>query len=125
MPSLTQLEYALAVEKFRHFGKAARASAVTQPTLSMQLKKLEEELGVAIFDRTKKPILLTEAGKLVIESARLIVAETKRLTFRSRPENREVTGRFKLAVIPTLAPYVIPLFVERFSKRSENRAPAR
>lgn len=116
MPSLTQLEYVLAVDRHRHFGKAAKASFVTQPTLSQQLQKLEEELGVVIFDRTKKPILPTQAGKIVIEQARIVVTEYKKIALLTKQDEKDITGEFSLAVIPTLAPYLIPLFLEKFSK---------
>lgn len=116
MPSITQLEYLLAVDKHRHFGRAAKECHVSQPSLSAQLQKLEEELDVIVFDRSKKPILPTERGKHVLEQARVIVKEHKRLYDIIR-DDQEVTGDFKLAVIPTLAPYVIPLFVKEFSKR--------
>ena len=76
--SLTQLEYALAVHKFGHFSQAARACAVTQPTLSMQLQKLEEELGAVLFDRSKKPVLLTEKGARLIEQMRSVLHEAKK-----------------------------------------------
>jgi len=116
VPSLTQLEYVLAVDRHRHFGKAAKASFVTQPTLSQQLQKLEDELGIVLFDRTKKPILPTQAGKLVIEQARIAVAEFKKIALLARQDDQELSGEFSLAVIPTLAPYLIPLFIEKFSK---------
>jgi LysR family hydrogen peroxide-inducible transcriptional activator len=71
--TITQLEYVLAVDKYRHFGKAAKACNVTQPTLSMQLQKAEEELGVVLFDRSKNPILPTEEGTQIITQARLVL----------------------------------------------------
>lgn len=117
MPSLTQLEYALAVDKHRHFGKAAKSCFVTQPTLSMQLQKLEEELGLVLFDRTKKPILPTQAGKAVLEQARVVVSEYKKIALLTQQDGKELSGSFSLAVIPTLAPYVIPLFLEKFSRK--------
>jgi LysR family hydrogen peroxide-inducible transcriptional activator len=117
MISLTQLEYVLAVDQFRNFGKAAKASHVTQPTLSMQLKKLEDDLGFPVFDRTKKPILPTEGGRAVIEQARKVVDEWKRLNLLGKSDGKELTGELRIAVIPTLAPYWIPLFLESFSKR--------
>jgi LysR family hydrogen peroxide-inducible transcriptional activator len=116
MPSITQLEYVLAVDKYRHFGKAADASHVTQPTLSMQLQKLEEELGVSLFDRSKKPILPTSAGIILIEQARRVLLEYKKIPQLMQNDQKEISGQLKLAVIPTLAPYVIPLFLQNFSK---------
>ncbi len=117
MISMTQLEYVLAVDRFRNFGKAAKATFVTQPTLSMQLKKLEEDLGFPIFDRTKKPILPTEGGKAVIEQARIVIDEWKRLSLLgSKGVGKELAGELRIAVIPTLAPYWIPLFLDEFAK---------
>ncbi len=114
--TLTQLEYVLAVNKFKHFGKAAESCFVTQPTLSMQLQKLEDELEVTIFDRSKSPIQPTDEGQAIIEQARVIIQEEKRL-FSIIEENKgEVSGDFKLSVIPTLSPFVIPLFVHEFVK---------
>ena len=117
MISITQLEYILAVDRFRNFGKAAKASHVTQPTLSMQLKKLEDDLGFPIFDRTKKPILPTEAGKAVVDQARIVVDEWKRLSLLgAKGEGKELAGELRIAVIPTLAPYWIPLFLGEFAR---------
>jgi LysR family hydrogen peroxide-inducible transcriptional activator len=114
---VTQLEYVLAVDRFRNFGKAAKACFVTQPTLSMQLKKLEDDLGFPIFDRTKKPILPTEGGKAVVDQARVVVDEWKRLSLLgSKGEGKELAGELRIAVIPTLAPYWIPLFLDEFAK---------
>lgn len=111
----TQLEYLLAVDTHRHFGNAAKASFVTQPTLSMQLQKLEEELGTMLFDRDKKPILPTEAGKKIIAQARLILSELQKLKTLGQISEDEISGELKLAVIPTLAPYLIPLFLKKFA----------
>ena len=115
--TITQLEYVLAVERYRHFGKAAKACNVTQPTLSMQLQKAEEELGVVLFDRSKNPILPTEEGTQIINQARLVLREYKKI-FSIIDSNRgEVRGEFRLGVIPTLAPYVIPLFAGAFVQK--------
>lgn len=117
MPSITQLEYLLAVDKEKHFGKAARECNVSQPSLSAQIQKLEDDLGVIIFDRSKKPILATEIGKVLIEQSRVIVREHKKLSALATQGAKEPRGEFNLAVIPTLAPYLIPLFVGQFSKK--------
>jgi len=117
MISLTQLEYVLAVDRTRNFSRAAKACFVTQPTLSMQLKKLEDDLGFPLFDRTKKPILPTEGGRAVIEQARIVIDEWKRLSLLgSKGVGKELSGELRIAVIPTLAPYWIPLFLDDFSK---------
>lgn len=112
--TLTQLEYVLAVNKYKHFGKAAESCFVTQPTLSMQLQKLEEELDVTIFDRSKSPIKPTDEGLKIIEQAKKIIQEQKKM-FSIIDENKgEVNGDFKLAVIPTLSPFIIPMFIHDF-----------
>ena len=112
--TLTQLEYILAVNKFRHFGKAARSCFVTQPTLSMQLHKLEDELGVVIFDRSKSPVLPTSEGERIINQARVVIREEKRLLDLVQQSKDELAGEFRLAVIPTLSTYILPLFLQVF-----------
>lgn len=118
--TITQLEYVLAVDKYRHFGKAAKACNVTQPTLSMQLQKAEEEMGVIIFDRSKNPILPTDEGTQIINQARLVLREYKKIFSIIDANKGEVRGEFRLAVIPTLAPYVIPLFAGDFVQKHPN-----
>jgi LysR family hydrogen peroxide-inducible transcriptional activator len=115
--TLTQLEYVLAVNKHGHFGRAAESCFVTQPTLSMQLQKLEDELQVILFDRSKSPIQATDEGVAIIEQAKKIVFEQNKL-FSIIDENKgEVTGDFRLSVIPTLSPYIIPLFIQEFTEK--------
>jgi LysR family hydrogen peroxide-inducible transcriptional activator len=116
MPSITQLEYLIAVDRLRHFGKAAKACNVSQPTLSMQLHKLEEEYGVLFFDRSKQPILPTSEGVLMIEQAKSIIREVGKLNHIGKQSLDKPMGDFRLAVIPTIAPYLLPLFLESFSK---------
>ncbi len=118
--TLTQLEYILAVDKFRHFGKAARSCFVTQPTLSMQLQKLEDELGVVIFDRSKSPILPTSEGEVIINQARVIIREEKRLLDLVQRSKDELAGDLRLAVIPTLSTYILPLFLQDFVGKYPN-----
>ncbi|HLE10015.1 MAG: transcriptional regulator [Bdellovibrionales bacterium RIFOXYD12_FULL_39_22] len=120
MTTITQLEYVVAVDKFRHFGKAAAACFVTQPTLSMQLQKLEEDLGVIVFDRSKNPILPTMEGEAVIKQAKIVISEHKKIKDVINLSKKTLEGEFKLAVIPTLAPYVIPLFAKSFSNKFPN-----
>jgi LysR family hydrogen peroxide-inducible transcriptional activator len=114
--TITQLEYILAVEQYRHFGKAAKSCSVTQPTLSMQLQKAEEELGIVLFDRSKNPILTTDEGLLIIDQARVVIREYKKIFSIIDTFKDEVRGDLRLGVIPTLAPYVIPLFAGAFVK---------
>jgi LysR family hydrogen peroxide-inducible transcriptional activator len=115
--TLTQLEYILAVAKYRHFGKAAKACFITQPTLSMQVQKLEDELGIILFDRSRSPILTTAEGERVIEQARSVIREEKRLYDIVEHSRDEISGDFRLAVIPTLSTYILPLFLQGFVKK--------
>lgn len=115
--TLTQLEYVLAVAQFQHFGRAAESCFVTQPTLSMQIQKLEDELQVTIFDRSKSPIQATGEGEYIIDQAKVIIKEQKRLFSLVEDSKKEIVGNFKLAVIPTLSPYLIPLFIQSFVKK--------
>jgi LysR family transcriptional regulator, hydrogen peroxide-inducible genes activator len=115
--TLVQLEYLLAVDTHRHFATAAEHCFVTQPTLSMQLQKLEEELGVQLFDRSRVPVRPTEIGKEVIAQARTVVAESKKIKEIVQNQKHELSGELRVGVIPTLAPYLIPLFVTSFMAR--------
>lgn len=117
MASLTQLEYLVAVDRHRHFGKAALACHVSQPTLSMQLHKLEEEYGLLLFDRSKQPILPTSEGLVIIEQAKVVLREAGKLDYLSKNRSLEPSGQFRLALIPTIAPYLLPLFLGAFAKR--------
>lgn len=115
--TLTQLSYVIAVAQSRNFGKAAKASFVSQPTLSMQIQKLEEDLGVILFDRSKKPVEPTLIGQKVIEQAQIALQETLRIEEIIKTEKGEISGKFKLGIIPTLAPYLLPLFLKSFTER--------
>lgn len=115
--TLVQLEYIIALDIYRNFSVAAEKSFVTQPTLSMQIQKLEEELGIKIFDRSKKPIALTELGKEVIELARSVLNGTKAISDIVNEQKKEVKGNLRIAIIPTLAPYLLPLFLQKFIKK--------
>ena len=113
--NLQQLDYIIAVDTYRHFAKAAEKSCVTQATLSMMIQKLETELGIKIFDRSRQPVTPTEIGKKIIEQARRIVSEAGRLKEIINLEKGEVAGELKIGIIPTLAPYLLPLFLKKFS----------
>jgi LysR family hydrogen peroxide-inducible transcriptional activator len=115
--NLQQLEYIIAVDQYRHFAKAAEKSFVTQPTLSMMIKKLEEELDMVIFDRNKHPIEPTREGEEVLRRARIMVAEANSLKEYSKELKGEITGELRLGIIPTLAPYLLPLFLRSFTKK--------
>lgn len=112
--NLQQFEYILAVNQHRNFVKAADACFVTQATLSMMIKKLEDELEVKIFDRSRQPVLPTEAGQKVLAQARKIITETRRLSDIVLNEKNIVAGELRLGIIPTLAPYLLPLFLKKF-----------
>ena len=116
MASIIQLEYAIAVDTHRHFARAAKASFVTQPTLSAQLGKLEAELGVILFDRSSQPIVPTKEGLAIIAQARQVVAEFKKIEAIASGAMNEVAGDLTIGVIPTVAPYLVPLFLESFAK---------
>lgn len=120
MASLTQLEYIVAVEKHRHFGRASEQCHVTQPTLSMQIQKVEEEIGYPLFDRLKKPVIPTPKGQRYIRQAKILLHEHAKLVELSRRQEGQLSGEFRLGVIPTIAPYLLPLFIERFSKNFPN-----
>jgi len=115
--TLTQLEYVLAINQYRHFAKAAKACHVAQPTLSLQLQKLEMSLDVIIFDRSKNPIIPTKTGEALIKQASVVLKEARLFEKIAKEKKDELSGPFKLSVIPTLAPYVIPLFLEKFSEK--------
>ena len=115
--TFTQLEYIVAVDNARHFARAAAQCFVSQPTLSMQIQKLEEELGIKIFDRSKQPVLPTEAGAAIINQARNIIVETKAINEIVQVQKGILAGRLALGIIPTLAPYLLPLFVASFTKK--------
>ena len=114
--TITQLEYAVAVDDHRHFGKAAEACNVTQPTLSMQLQKLEDHLGVVLFDRSKKPIIPTEIGKHILTQARNVLREAQMIHSIIADVRNQYDGEFRLGIIPTLAPYLLHRFLGSFRK---------
>lgn len=114
--NLQQLEYIVAVDRQRHFAKAAESSFVTQPTLSMMVQKLEEELGVRIFERGRKPVVPTREGEEIIQRARQILAEVGHLREYTASLSGEISGELRLGIIPTLAPYLLPLFLKSFSE---------
>lgn len=110
--NIQQLEYIVAVDNYRHFSKAAEASFVTQPTLSMMIQKLEDELGVKIFDRSQLPVQPTEIGTRVINQARLALAQVNQIKEIIQEEKGIVKGVFRLAIIPTISPYLLPKLMQ-------------
>lgn len=115
MPSFAQLEYLVAVDTHRHFGHAAKSCHVTQPTLSAGIAKLEEELGMTLFDRSAQPIIPTSDSVAVIEQARNVISEMSKLSVLASGASKEITGSLSIGIIPTLSSYLIPLFLERFA----------
>lgn len=115
--NLQQLEYIIAVDQHRHFARAAEHSFVTQPTLSMMIQKLEDELGLKIFDRAKHPIQPTPEGEEIIRRAKVILAEASHLRDYSQELKGEITGDLHIGIIPTLAPYLLPLVLKNFSEK--------
>lgn len=112
--TIQQLEYLIAVDKHRHFGQAAESCFVTQPTLSAQLGKLEKELGVILFDRSKMPVIPTELGVTVIAQAKKVVSESKGIFELVAQLKGDISGTIKLGILPTLAPYLLHLFIRKF-----------
>ena len=114
--TITQLKYCIAVAEYRNFTTAAQHVYVTQPTLSMQIQKLEQELDLKIFDRTQKPIGLTAVGEKIIQQAHLIVAESDRIQDVIQQEKGVIGGNFKLGIIPTVMSTLLPLFLQTVLK---------
>ena len=117
MITLTQLEYIVAIDEYRHFATAAEKCFVTQPTLSMQIKKLEDELGVIIFDRSRQPVVPTDLGAKLIEQARMTLSATKRIKEIIQEDQQDVEGTLKIGIIPTLAPYLLPVFIGPYIRK--------
>ena len=115
--TLTQLHYMNAVAEYGNFTIAAEKCFVTQPTLSMQVQKLEEELGVKIFNRSTKPIILTDIGKKILVQAKKITEEATRMKDIVSTEKGFIGGEFKLGIIPTVMPTLLPMFLNTFIKK--------
>ncbi len=115
--TITQLQYILAVAEHRNFTLAAEKSFVTQPTLSMQIQKVEEELNAIIFDRSKKPIQVTDIGEKIVEQAKSIVLEATRMKDIVEQQKGFIGGEFRLGIIPTVMPTLLPMFLGNFTKK--------
>jgi LysR family hydrogen peroxide-inducible transcriptional activator len=115
--TLVQLEYIVAVDTYRSFVAAAEKCFVTQPTLSMQIQKLEESLGVKIFDRSRQPVVPTEVGLKIIEQARIVLMESKKINEILQEKKGELEGELRVGVIPTVAPYLLPDVITAFLKK--------
>ena len=115
--TLVQLEYLVALDTHRNFVQAAEKCFVTQPTLSMQIQKLEEQLGVILFDRSKQPVVPTSVGTEIIEQARVILNETGKLNEIISERKGDISGELKLGIIPTIAPYLLPQVIANFMEK--------
>jgi LysR family hydrogen peroxide-inducible transcriptional activator len=118
--NLRDLRYLVAVADHRHFGKAAEASFVSQPTLSTQIKKLERELGVELIERNPRQVLLTDAGERVVERARSIMRQTEAIYDIARWAKDPESGSIRIGLFPTLAPYLLPHVVPELHTRFPN-----
>ena len=115
--TITQLHYVLAIAEYKNFTKAAEKCFVTQPTLSTQIQKLEDELDILIFDRSKKPIELTDVGKKIVDQAKNIVNESDRIQDIVDQQKGFIGGEFRIGVIPTVMPTLLPMFLKAFIKK--------
>lgn len=109
--TLQQLEYIVAVARLRHFAKAAEQCHVTQPTLSSMVQKLEDELGVKIFDRSTQPVRLTPVGRLVVEQAWRVLVMAMKIKNIVEEDKKSISGTFRIGILPTVAPYLLPRFL--------------
>lgn len=115
--TIQQLNYLIALDYYGNFSRAADSCFVSQPTLSMQIKKLENDLGVAIVDRSKQPLVFTAVGKQILEQAKSSIGELKAIDDIISESRGEVSGSLHVGIIPTLAPYLVPLFIGGFLKK--------
>ena len=114
--TITQIQYLVAVYREKSFSAAAKTCGVTQPTLSMQVQKLEEELGILIFDRSKKPMLTTEIGEIIVKEGQNLLAVSKKINDAVLDFKGELAGELRIAIIPTVAPYLTPFFLPEIVK---------
>src|SRR6201985_2602360 len=115
--TLVQLEYIVALDSYRSFVLAAEKCFVTQPTLSMQVQKLEDTLGVKIFDRSKQPVSPTEIGIEIVAQARVLLAESEKIKEIITDRQGELSGELKVAIIPTVSPYILPKLIHSFIEK--------
>ncbi|MGE5097443.1 MAG: LysR substrate-binding domain-containing protein [Betaproteobacteria bacterium] len=116
--TLTELRYVVALAQERHFGRAAQKCFVTQPTLSLALAKLEDELGVKLFERNKNDVLVTARGQQIVEQARRVLDEAGKIQHLARGAQDQLSGALRLGVIPTIGPYLLPDLVPILRKRA-------
>lgn len=115
--TLQQFEYIIAVDRLKSFTKAAEHCRVTQPTLSAMIQKLEEELDTRIFDRTQQPVRPTPVGTLIIKQAHEVIVQANHIKNLIAEEKNSFTGVFRLGILPTIAPYLLPRFVPQLMKK--------
>jgi LysR family hydrogen peroxide-inducible transcriptional activator len=118
--TLTELKYVVALAQERHFGRAAEKCFVTQPTLSLAIKKLEDELGVPLFERNKNDVIVTALGEKIIDQARRVLEEAGRITQLVKGGGDQLTGPLRLGVIPTIGPYLLPELIPLLKKNAPN-----
>ncbi|MDY3521234.1 LysR substrate-binding domain-containing protein [Riemerella anatipestifer] len=118
--NVQQLEYLISVDKHKHFGKAAQACFITQPTLSAMIQKLEEELDVKIFDRSTHPIRTTDAGKEILQHAYRIIDEINEMKNKANSLNNILAGKVVLGIIPTVSPFILPVEIFDFLSQNPN-----
>ncbi len=116
--TLTELKYVVALAQERHFGRAAQKCFVTQPTLSLALAKLEDELGVRLFERNKNEVLVTARGQAIVEQARRVLDEVGKIGHIAKGSQDQLAGALRLGVIPTIGPYLLPDLVPILRKRA-------
>lgn len=114
--NIQQLEYIVAVEKFRHFAKAASYCNVTQPTLSMMIHKLEEELNIEIFDRTKSPVEVNPVGDAIIKQAKRVLLDLAIVKEIAEDSKSSISGELRFSIIPTIAPYLLPQMFKKLKQ---------
>ncbi|PHR50717.1 LysR substrate-binding domain-containing protein [Cycloclasticus sp.] len=118
--NLRDLKYIVAVAETKSFVKAAEQCFVSQPTLSMQIKKLENSLNIKIFERNNKHVLVTEIGKQVIETAKRILQDAEHISILAKHEQDPFAGDFTLGAFPTIAPYILPKLIPLIKKKLPN-----
>jgi len=116
--TLTELKYVVALAQERHFGRAAQKCFVTQPTLSLALAKLEDELGVKLFERNKNEVLVTSRGQAIVEQARRVLDEVNKIPHLARGGQDQLSGALRLGAIPTIGPYLLPDLIPILRKRA-------
>lgn len=115
--TIQQLAYAMALAKYGSYSKAARAVGITQPAMSLRIKKLEEDIGLMLFDRTQKPVRPTLEGTFFLEKAQLLLTQAEQLKDFAVGLKEEISGEINIGIIPTLAPYLLPLFISDLNEQ--------